>query len=229
MIELERDRLARGKALYSLHNSAEWKEGEHPRAKDGKFGSGGDSKNKSDDARSPEQIKELYEMEDDSAIREKVSVKSIDSVGIKKDGPIPEGVILHGSDSSSGDMEIENKNDRAFSASTDWNVLNRYGTSDIFASKINNPSRILDLKDKEARDKLADIIAEYGDSGNDREEISDSLENHNLESDYQIGEAYGRDNRLLTALRYSGYGGIADSDGNYDIFDVSVLSPYEGK
>jgi hypothetical protein len=42
-MELERDRLARGKARYSLHNSAEWKEDEHPRADDGKFGSGGSS------------------------------------------------------------------------------------------------------------------------------------------------------------------------------------------
>jgi hypothetical protein len=41
MLELEKDRLARGKRLYSLRNSSEWKEDEHPRADDGKFGSGG--------------------------------------------------------------------------------------------------------------------------------------------------------------------------------------------
>lgn len=40
-MELEADRLARGKRLYSFRNSAEWKEDEHPRADDGKFGSGG--------------------------------------------------------------------------------------------------------------------------------------------------------------------------------------------
>lgn len=40
MIELERDRLERGRRKYSLHNS-DWKEEDHPRADDGKFGIGG--------------------------------------------------------------------------------------------------------------------------------------------------------------------------------------------
>jgi hypothetical protein len=50
MIELRGDRLSRGAVRYSLRNSAEFKEDEHPRAADGKFGSGGSSegKNKSD-------------------------------------------------------------------------------------------------------------------------------------------------------------------------------------
>ena len=43
MIELEKDRIARGNRKYSLRN-AEWKESDHPRADDGKFGSGGGSK-----------------------------------------------------------------------------------------------------------------------------------------------------------------------------------------
>lgn len=46
MIELEAERLARGNARYSLRNSAEWKEEDHPRAEDGKFGTGGSSKEK---------------------------------------------------------------------------------------------------------------------------------------------------------------------------------------
>jgi hypothetical protein len=48
MIELRSDRLDRGKARYSLRNSAEFKEEEHPRAEDGKFGSGG-SKGETED------------------------------------------------------------------------------------------------------------------------------------------------------------------------------------
>jgi hypothetical protein len=40
MVELERDRLERGRRKYSLNN-AEFKELDHPRGEDGKFGSGG--------------------------------------------------------------------------------------------------------------------------------------------------------------------------------------------
>lgn len=46
MVELQADRLARGAVRYSLKNSAEFKEEDHPRAADGKFGSGGSSKEK---------------------------------------------------------------------------------------------------------------------------------------------------------------------------------------
>lgn len=46
MIELQADRLHRGEIRYSLRNAAEFKEDEHPRAEDGKFGSGGSSKEK---------------------------------------------------------------------------------------------------------------------------------------------------------------------------------------
>ena len=42
MIELECDRIARGNRKYSLNN-ADWKESDHPRADDGKFGTGGGS------------------------------------------------------------------------------------------------------------------------------------------------------------------------------------------
>ncbi len=48
MVELEKDRLARGYRKYSLYNSitenAEFKESEHPRGDDGKFGTGGKGK-----------------------------------------------------------------------------------------------------------------------------------------------------------------------------------------
>jgi hypothetical protein len=49
MIELRSDRLARGESRYSLKNSKEWDENKHPRAKDGKFGKGGSSKEREDD------------------------------------------------------------------------------------------------------------------------------------------------------------------------------------
>jgi hypothetical protein len=54
MVELERDRLERGRRKYSLNN-AEFKESDHPRGESGRFGEGGSqSKSFSVD---PEKIK----------------------------------------------------------------------------------------------------------------------------------------------------------------------------
>lgn len=59
MIELESERLARGVQRYSLRNAAEFKESDHPRGEDGKFGSGGSKSKEKKDIDKKEKITSL--------------------------------------------------------------------------------------------------------------------------------------------------------------------------
>jgi hypothetical protein len=178
------------------------------------------------DNRTPEEIGGLYQDIDDSALSNKIKLVPVSSDKLDITKGLPDNVILHGSDEPNG-LEVTNKTDRSFSATTDINTANRYGENgDIYAAKIINPNRILDLSDESDRLKLANIIAEHGDSGSDIDELAGSLENHNLESDFQIPESYGRDNRLMEALRHSGYAGAVDKYGNYDVWDINAIAPY---
>lgn len=177
---------------------------------------------------SPEEIKKLYNDVDDTRLSKNIMANPIPK---NRPGTINEyegDIIFHGSDKHVGPAEFKNLKDRALSATQDKNVLSRYGTSEIYPFKIKEKNRILDLSNPQDREKLSEIIKEHGDSVGDNQELADSLINHNLESDYQIGEAYCRDNRLLNGLRYSGYAGAKDRFGNYDIWDISSLEPIKG-
>jgi hypothetical protein len=116
-MELERDRLERGKARYSLHNSAEWKEDEHPRAEDGKFGSGEGSAGESKDGNESE-----TESEDTSDISESNISTDMAKDILTGDEPIPDGWYVHG---RSTDKKIESTS-YAIEMTQDIDIGNQY-------------------------------------------------------------------------------------------------------
>ena len=102
MIELRSDRLARGEARYSLRNSVEFKEDEHPRAEDGKFGSGGSSK---EEKSKDENISEDHDKKSSSI--SKITPEDIPATmkkyGIDGSKPI---TIYHGSKSKFNKIDL---------------------------------------------------------------------------------------------------------------------------
>lgn len=201
MIELQADRLARGSVRYSLKNSKEWEESEHPRAADGKFGSGGsksseESKSKDKQIESP-QFKQWFgdsKVIDDSG----KPLVMYHGASLKFDEFDPEHT--HGMIWLSGNKEYSDS-----FAGDKGNVLQTY-------AKIENPLDVSEFTEEKGLDEWESILSDMGIdiSGLDRDEM-DWAPQYGLYTFFDLLPHAGNnyiDTGVLDKIKEAGYDGI---------------------